>query len=570
MRVITKPIFLVAFHALCSVILSSCDPKSQEPTIDEPNIEPISIPALINTSLSNINFESNNDNGFNGIYEINSNKNATYTLSAIESFKLNGFDILFNEPEIINLPVSNSGGLQEYTTDISLKSYYKKENTKTELPSGLKTIFSAQVQESSMFTFSIQNHDINAAGIEEINIKNITIQFPDFITLKDGTNKLNISSLVLNESNNFHNYFTLRIQDIIINEKEQDKYITEENGKKFISFEDVISFDAQVSIKYIPSSIKNPNIRLTLGQSINDYTIQKIKGTTTHNILFNDIVTIKNITNFIKNENISSSCDNIMFQFTYTNSSQSAFDAHLDITPWDTESNVAAGASISISLEGKNCIKRDKKTTYIISNKPYNVNSNDTINIVNENIADLLNSDFRTYKISSTNTTNNDRYSNMFTLGTNYTLNANYNATTIHSLSNININHTETIENLSYFLREHTQGIDKIQFTLNGYTTLPMDIEASIEALDANNKKLDELIIIGEKSNSITIKSCNKNEIKPTKASFTIQQQVGSNQLEKISKIALTFKAKNNNIKEVKLSSWQQIYIPSLVADFSK
>ena len=34
-----------------------------------------------------------------------------------------------------------------------LKSYYKKENTKTELPSGLKTIFSAQVQESSMFTF---------------------------------------------------------------------------------------------------------------------------------------------------------------------------------------------------------------------------------------------------------------------------------------------------------------------------------------------------------------------------------------------------------------------------------
>ena len=52
MRVITKPIFLVAFHALCSVILSSCDPKSQEPTIDEPNVEPISIPALINTTLA--------------------------------------------------------------------------------------------------------------------------------------------------------------------------------------------------------------------------------------------------------------------------------------------------------------------------------------------------------------------------------------------------------------------------------------------------------------------------------------------------------------------------------------
>ena len=570
MRVITKPIFLVAFHALCSVILSSCDPKSQEPTIDEPNVEPISIPALINTTLPNIHFESNNDCGFNATYEVIGSENHSYTLDAIESFKLNGFDVLFNEPDIISLPISNNSSLQEYTADMSLKSYFKKENTKTELPSKLKDIYSAQIQRVSSFSFTIQNPSVNAAGIEEINIKDITIQFPDFITLKDGSNKLYINSLVLNESNNFHNYFSFRIQDIIIDKKDQDKYITEENGKKYISFEDVVNFNAQVSIKYFPSNIQNPNICIDLGQSANDYSIQKVNGATTHNIHINNAVSITNIPDFIKDKNISSSCDDIMFQFTYTNSSQSAFDAHLDITPWDTVSNAATGAPISISLEDNYCIKRDNKTTYIISNKPYSTSSYDTINIVNEDLANLLHSDSRTYKITSTNITNNNKYSNMFTLGTDYTLNANYNAIAKYSLSNININHTETIENISYFLKKHTKDTDKIQFVLNGYNTLPMDIEANIEAYDSYNNKLDELTIIGDNSNNITIKSSNEKDIKFSQYKFTIQQEPGCNQLEKIDKIVLKFKAKNNNNKEVTLGSSQRIYIPSIIASFPK
>jgi hypothetical protein len=97
-----------------------------------------------------------------------------------------------------------------------------------------------------------------------------------------------------------------------------------------------------------------------------------------------------------------------------------------------------------------------------------------------------------------------------------------------------------------------------------------MDIEANIEAYDSYYNKLDELTIIGDNSNTISIKSSNEKDIKFSQYKFTIQQEPGCNQLEKIDKIVLKFKAKNNNNKEVTLGSSQRIYIPSIIASFPK
>lgn len=558
----------ITFLSILSAInLVSCN--SEPEAIVQQENKNIPLLSKIHIPLSSISLEkSNNGNGnINGTYNISGvTESNCFYFDIIEPFTLNGFNIQFEDPSIKNIPTSNNNSIEEFTTNINSKASYETINTKTELPKKIEAIFTAEIKTNSTLFFTIRNWQNNMTGIEEINLKNILIKFPKFIILKDGTNILKPNNITLNSSNSFHTYINFQIQSITINEEEISEYIIEENGKKYISFKGSVMFNADALVKYNPSKIKHTNIDIDFSQSISTPTVNKINGIISQDIKINNTIKTNDIPIFAKKIDSSLTSDDVMFEFSFNNTSGLALNTSITLTPWDTISNKAIGSPVSIELSNNKSIHPLRITNYVISNKPQTFKGSDTINIVNENISNFQNMKPNAYQISSNGFSINSKYSNFFTLGERSILLSNYKVNESILFTQVNFNHTALIGDINRALSQHTKECDKIKFTFLTYNTLPMDIETSIVLLDANENPLNDLAIIGLDNNKFIIKPHQPTQQKHSTISFIVECTNNSNQLKLLDKIAFTFKARNNDNQKISLSPHQYILIHNGIA----
>ena len=108
--------------------------------------------------------------------------------------------------------------------------------------------------------------------------------------------------------------------------------------------------------------------------------------------------------------------------------------------------------------------------------------------------------------------------------------------------------------------------IDKIALEFDFVSTLPIELEASFELLDAYGNALNQITITGNEANKIFINASQNGEEAITHMTLLIVEKKDSNQLELLDNIKYTIKAKNPLQKDVILKSSQYIMLKNGVA----
>ena len=378
------------------------------------------------------NISTNQD----GVYLLHTSGSFDSHISDVNPFYINGLNPQFSDFVIEDLPQVNVPYIQEIPITIESKATYEIAETKTQLPDEVEALFYAEFNEGngavSHITISIPNTDNGTNGINEISLHNVLIKFPKIFTLQDGSHEIFIEDIYLNASNNFTKDIQIFIHDIQISAEEQSKYITVEDGKKYFSLQEKISFESETTVKVIPSLIKDSKMHFSFGYSIEPAAITKVNGIVTPDVSINETLSLNDIPSFIKDEECSFVPKDLTFEFSINNPIGMNLHATINITPWDNTTNAPSGNSISIPLIGENAIKSEVTTQYIISNKPCEVESG-VINIVNEELTSLLATIPDAYKISTSKIIANGTDANGLKLGESYNIIGNYNFPTFQS-----------------------------------------------------------------------------------------------------------------------------------------
>lgn len=545
-----------------AIAFSSCE-SNELPKEESPKINSMSIHTNISNYLKDMNAEYNNGSGTEGVYQISGEEKTNNHIESINSFKINDFGIEFEDFVVENLTKSNNSTLQQVTANLVSNATINPIESKSQLPSRIKALYSIGLDRVNSLGVYIRNWEVNAAGIEEITLNDITITFPKYVRFENGTNVYKISHVTLNESNTFYKLINYKIKGIKIGEDEQCEFISNEDGVNYISFAGDVQLNADVTIKYNPSKISRTDLNFDLTHSSYAQDVKNIRGE--FDVLDSNIEKTILINNSPSEESSiwnPSQQNDIICEFSYENSSPLALETNVLITPWDTTTNLAVGNPISIDLAGKNCIKPNKKTNFIISSTPQEVNNYESVNIVNENISEMMKSTANAYKISSGKITTNYNYSHALALGKEYRLYGNYKGLISIPFSNFELNYTEKLENLNQIIKNIGENADKVSFRFWAYNTIPTDVEISVDFLDTDGNKLD-----GLEANSLILKPC-KDEIKFSSLSFDLDNLLNNSQFKLLDKIAFNFRTLNEDNSKIRLSPFQQIMITNGSAHF--
>lgn len=504
-----------------------------------------------------------------GTYELHTEGSFDSHITDVDPFSINGLNPQFTDFVIDNLPMVNIPIEQEMPVTIESKATYEIAETKTELPSEVEALFFAEFNNGngaiSHITISVPSTDNGTNGITEISMNDVHIKFPMIFTLQDGTHELNRTNITLNPANNFSVDIPINIHDLQISEEEQSKYIIDANGKKYFYLHEKISFEAKTTIKLIPSQIQNTKMHFAFGYSIEPASITRVNGIVSPEVSINETLSLNDIPDFIKDKESSFTPNDITFEFTLTNPIGMELGTTINITPWDNSTNSAIGNTISIPLLGDNALKSEATTKYVISNKPYAVEYG-TINIVNENLPELLATIPDSYKISTDKITADGTGHNGLELGNSYNLVGNYKVNVPFSFSQLSIKYTDEVTDLHSDLNDIADLTNKIIVECDAVTTIPVDLEASVELYDSYGNILNEISVSGQEANKVFINASQNGEESTTHITLTIEEKSGSNQLEQLDILKYNIKAKNPVNKDIVLKSSQYIVLKNGIA----
>ena len=568
-------LFLLSTCLLSGIVFSSCDKeydlsKDIDTTINIGKNLQIPVGQTVKIPLSRLVTESNIiSTNQDGVYLLHTSGAFDSHISDVNPFYINGLSPQFSEFIIEDLPQVNVPYIQEIPITIESKATYEIAETKTQLPNEVEALFYAEFNEGngaiSHITIGIPDTDNGTNGINEVNLHNVFIKFPEIFTLQDGSHEVFFEDIYLNASNNFTKDITIIIHDIQIGAEEQSKYITELDGKKYFSLQEKISFESETTVKVIPSLIKDSKMHFSFGYSIEPAAITKVNGIVTPDVTINETLSLEDIPSFIKDDECSFVPNDITFEFSINNPVGMNLHASISITPWNNTINAPSGNSISIPLIGENAIKPEVTSKYIISNKPCEVGA-DVINIVNEDITSLLATIPDAYKISTSKIIANGTDANGLKLGESFNIIGDYNVNIPFEFSDISIKYSDEIKDLQNDLKDITKLVDKIALEFDFVSTLPIELEASFDLLDAHDNTLNQITISGNEANKIHINASQNGEEAVTHLTLMIEEKKDSNQLELLDKIKFTIKAKNPNQKDVVLKSSQYIMLKNGVA----
>lgn len=571
---------VVACLASMAAVFSSCDNEYDLSKDIDSNINVgknfiLPVGETVKIPLSRI-IKEGNDLTVNssGVYELKVNDSINSSIQRVEPFEISGLQPQFSNFSYSGLPQYNLD--QEVALDdlnIETSATYTISETKTELPSEIEALYLAEFNNeegvNSKIQISIESKD---NGISEMTLNNVSVKFPEIITLKNGQHEVTIEKIVLNKENDYSQDITINIANIAIPSDNtiQKKYITEENGKRYFSLDESISFNTgSTKVVINPSKVQNTELNIQFGYSIENTKITRVNGILAPNVSINTSLGINDLPDFIKDKSSTFTPEEMNFSLSINNPVDMPIETTVSITAWDNYKNATIGDPIYIELKGDNAIKPSNKTYYLITNKEC-LNKVDTITyIVNEDLVKLLATIPDSYKITTDAIkANGTNAGNGFKLGEdNLTLQVNYDVQIPFSFKNLEINYTDFVDELKEDLKDVADLTNKIILNVDAESTIPTELVASVKLYDSFGKELKQIKVTGTSENTLTIKAHDpKNgNATVTPITLTIEELEGSTQLEDLEKLEYTIKAKNSK-ENIQLKSDQYLILKNGVA----
>lgn len=340
-------------------------------------------------------------------------------------------------------------------------------------------------------------------SIERVDIKTMTITFPDFIQFEN-ENGLNGQTLTMTDVQIKPSGFTkeLKINKYVFgNTYGEGNRVEEENGDRILKIE-----NQKITIEMQDIHVNNPqgsgSLSITPTVTLSEMAVSEVYGTIQPDIDVKPTeVELNNLPDFLQDDEIRLDITNPVFSFNANNPLNT--DVEMDgiltgykdgkVTKTVKIGSGNGGASITLKPSGDKqqtiSIVRDEKTVVEANaTKVVVPNLNDIIETIPDRINVELKPAVKTEQYYTVN------------LGQDYTLNSAYDIDIPLSFgSNLKIVYEETLDNFDLDLED--VDIEKAVLSINAVNTIPLAMEIkneNVSALDANGNVIKDIDVTVE------------------------------------------------------------------------
>ncbi len=340
-------------------------------------------------------------------------------------------------------------------------------------------------------------------SIERVDIKTMTITFPDFIQFEN-ENGLNGQTLTMTDVQIKPSGFTkeLKINKYVFgNTYGEGNRVEEENGDRILKIE-----NQKITIEMQDIHVNNPqgsgSLSITPTVTLSEMAVSEVYGTIQPDIDVKPTeVELNNLPDFLQDDEIRLDITNPVFSFNANNPLNT--DVEMDgiltgykdgkVTKTVKIGSGNGGASITLKPSGDKqqtiSIVRDEKTVVEANaTKVVVPNLNDIIETIPDRINVELKPAVKTEQYYTVN------------LGQDYTLNSAYDIDIPLSFgSNLKIVYKETLDNFDLDLED--VDIEKAVLSINAVNTIPLAMEIkneNVSALDANGNVIKDIDVTVE------------------------------------------------------------------------
>lgn len=342
-------------------------------------------------------------------------------------------------------------------------------------------------------------------SIERVDIKTMTITFPDFIQFEN-ENGLNGQTLTMTDVQIKPSGFTkeLKINKYVFgNTYGEGNRVEEENGDRILKIE-----NQKITIEMQDIHVNNPqgsgSLSITPTVTLSEMAVSEVYGTIQPDIDVKPTeVELNNLPDFLQDDEIRLDITNPVFSFNANNPLNT--DVEMDgiltgykdgkVTKTVKIGSGNGGASITLKPSGDKqqtiSIVRDEKTVVEANaTKVVVPNLNDIIETIPDRINVELKPAVKTEQYYTVN------------LGQDYTLNSAYDIDIPLSFgSNLKIVYEETLDNFDLDLED--VDIEKAVLSINAVNTIPLAMEIkneNVSALDANGNVIKDIDVTVEET----------------------------------------------------------------------
>lgn len=417
----------------------------------------------------------------NGIYEVSSKGNTVTHIDPFDEVEIHNFT---PELENVRIDIPQRGSVPSGTVvDTEQLKSSGNYGIDEELPQEVVEFYCADFKGGTAPTYLKLSVNALPEGVESVTLSDLVMTFPDFIHLTDGSNQFHIDQVEL-DATNLSSTYTIDVEMLELGHDEQERYIINgANGRKHLVINDALEITANTSMT-LGGNISAQYVEVMFEYYMDSETtnFNSIAGlfTTTANISSN--IAINDIPDFLRNENTQLSPQEVYVYLNLDNTVNVSGNLSLDMTSTNTTQSGQASTSIEVEPATMNNI--------LISN--FNASVPGYTTVEEPSLANLFqfvpdNISIASDDLVFTSTDN----SQMIELGRGYDITADYRAVVPFKFNNLNIEYTDTIDNLLSDLEDVADKTDRLIARGVGVTNIPTDLVASVKLYDIYGNELN-------------------------------------------------------------------------------
>ncbi len=488
----------------------------------------------------------------NGIYEVSTNGNTSTTVGPLDEVSVNNFtpafgNVIIGIDESGNVP---NGTIVEAGKVNSIGTYDIYE----QLPEEVVALYNADFKGGSVHTMLEITLPPVPDAVKNVSFRDLTMTFPEFVKLENGTNSFKITELNL-DANNSNVILDIYVESFSISKDMQNKYIvTGENGRKYLKITDDVEITAYASVS-LGGNVKPQNIEVAFEYYMEKEkaSINQVAGKFNTSANISTDIALNDIPDFLRNGNTSFEPQEVYVYIDLLNPLNAAGSFLLDMTSIKGSQTSSASTNIEVEADMMNNILISSLDTFVAG----------YTTVVNKEIANLFRFVPDNISITSDNLTlesmNNMQ---MIKLGEEYTLTADYHAIIPFKFSNMNIEYTDNIDNLLSDLEDVADKTDRLIVRAVGVTNIPVDLEATVSLYDIDGHQLNGIDVNLDKFrfSAATNDAESTNELE-----IILTEKDGSDDLERLEKIVYTIYA--SSIDGITLKPKQYLVIKDILVE---
>lgn len=491
--------------------------------------------------------------GDNSVYEVitSGSTSSTVELTSVSvniTPSIGSYNITI--PSTFSAPMTRSSNLVLNLDKLSIES--DPYNVNAKLPNEVDKFFRANLSNSTTYLSLYIDSKAWPTGIDYVKLKNFTINFPQILNLVGGGNVYRQGTDIVLKSDTKKVTIEIPFNYIDIPNDSQDSYIVGNMGNKYLKLNEKLSLsaDIEVSISGIPQITSVPlAFEYKAAGAVG---ISEVSGEFHTDANINEVITINDIPDFLKNGSSSFTPNEVNFTLSLDNPLNIAWDLSLGFMSLKDDGRKSENVEVDINA-------RPGNNVLLISNKPGADILVEKLPMLFEFIPDKfeINSP-EDIKLLSTS------HEQMVGLGQSYTINAKYDVAIPFSFSKMEIEYVDDIDGLKEDLFDVLDKVDANEIYVDATveTSIPANMKASVKLFDRSGNSIDDGIKVNlDKCN---IAGADNNSVKESKIEIKLSQ-LKDGYFKRLDRIQYTVEAANSN-NNMTLRSDQYLIVKDIIA----